>query len=390
LEETGAILVAATDEDCARLPELKANAENNGVTAVRMLSAAEVRQMEPHLKAEVLGGLLIEQESITCAFTAPIAYATQAVVNGVQLFLETEVTGVTTNDAVHHLSTTKGPLSSRYVINAAGLWGDVVDGFWHLEQFHIKPRRGEFIIFDKPARRLLQHILLPVPTPKTKGVLIAPTIYGNVLLGPTADDIEDRQNTSVTKSGLDKIRQASMKLLPDLIHEDVTALYSGIRSATEFSDYQIKFHNDHHYVTVGGIRSTGLSAALAIAKYVVEGLADMGLSLQQKGEFTTIRMPNISEFAPRPYQQHERICENPRYGHIVCHCELVSEGEIIDAIQSPLGARTLNAIRKRTRATMGRCQGFNCLPHVMNLLAKTLSTEIDNVMKESEESKILV
>lgn len=381
-EEIGALVIAYDEDQKEKLVDIGKKAVQNGTDDLRILNAEEVYAYEDHLASGVHGAILVEKESIVDPFALPIGYASQAAVNGAELFLQAELTAIRHVDQeVYEVQTPREAYYARYLVNSAGLWGDRIDSFLGIEDFHITPRRGEFIVFDKHTRRLVNHILLQVPTARTKGILISPTIFGNVILGPTADDIEDRTDTGITKDGMDRIRQLGAKVLPALLCEDITSAYAGNRSATEFSDYQIKFHGDHQYVTVGGIRSTGLSAALAIARYVVEGLADIGLVLNEKREFKEYRLPNnLSEFSPRPYQQSEKIQESPKCGHIICFCEMVSEQEILNASQGPLGARTLKALRKRTRATMGRCQGFNCAPKVTKMLSNVGGMDLGSLV----------
>jgi glycerol-3-phosphate dehydrogenase len=238
------------------------------------------------------------------------------------------------------------------------------------DEFHITPRRGELIIFDKMARGLVSHILMPVPNKVTKGVMICPTVFGNVLLGPTAEDLEDRSASQTTDAGLNAILRKGSQILPDLLDHEVTSTYAGLRSATEHGDYQIYLHTEQRYLCVGGIRSTGLSASMAIAEYALEQLEAAGLKLERKAEFLPVHMPNIGEAFTRPYQSDAMIQANPDYGRIVCHCERVTRGEIIDAANAPIPARDFDALRRRTRAQMGRCQGFFCAAEVTALLAK--------------------
>jgi thioredoxin reductase len=202
--------------------------------------------------------------------------------------------------------------------------------------------------------------LLPVPTATTKGVLVSPTVYGNILLGPTAQDLPDKTATNTSSDGLQSLLEKGRKILPELLEEEVTATYAGLRAATQHSDYQITLHAEQRYVCVGGIRSTGISGCLGIAEYVADLLKEGGVELQPRPEFRTIKMPNIGEAFTRPYQSEERIARNPEYGKIVCHCERVSLGELNDAMDSPIPASSLDALRRRTRAMQGRCQGFNC------------------------------
>jgi glycerol-3-phosphate dehydrogenase len=209
-----------------------------------------------------------------------------------------------------------------------------------------------------------------VPTERTKGVLVAPTVYGNVLLGPTAEDIDDRGDTATTADGLAGLLDAGRRILPDLIDEEVTAVYAGVRAATEHRDYQITVHDDQRYACVGGIRSTGLTASLAIAEHVVAQMATAGLALHEAAHEPVIpSMPELAEFRTRPFQDPARIETDPAYGHIVCFCERVTEGEVRDALGSTVPAVDLGGLRRRTRATNGRCQGFSCGAAIASRLA---------------------
>lgn len=371
VERLGGLLVAWTEDQFHALPALLERAHTNGVTDVRIVTAEEVYRLEPNLNRGAWGGLFVPGESLICPFTLPIAYATEALLNGVTLKLNFPVQSVRQENGVHLLTGPHGEeVAARYLVNAAGLYSDEIDHMLGHHTFTVTPRRGELIVYDKFARRLIDHIILPVPTAITKGVLISPTVYGNVLLGPTAEDLDDKTNTATSEDGLQSLLEKGRAILPDLLHEEVTATYAGLRAATEHKDYQIRLYPEQRYVCVGGIRSTGVSASLGIAEYVAELLAEGGLPLQPKAEFKTFRMPNIGEAGPRPYRQPERIAQNPDYGRVVCHCEKVTLGEILDAIHSPIPARTLDALRRRTRATQGRCQGFNCRAAVVDILAR--------------------
>ncbi len=370
-ERLGGLLVAWNEEQYRTLPSLLARAHANGVTDVRIVTAEEVYRMEPHLNRGARGGLFVPGESLICPFTLPIAYATEALLNGVTLKLNFPVHDVQQENGVHVVV---GPqnqrVRARYLVNAAGLYSDKIDHIMGHHDFTVTPRRGELIVYDKFARRLINHVILPVPTARTKGVLISPTVYGNILLGPTAEDLDDKTNTATSEEGLQSLLEKGRAILPQLLDEEVTATYAGLRAATEHKDYQIRLHAAQRYVCVGGIRSTGVSASLGIAEYVAGLLAEAGLPLRPKAAFKTYKMPNIGEARPRPHQQGERIARNPDYGRIVCHCEKVTLGEILDAIHSPIPARTLDALRRRTRAMQGRCQGFNCQAHIVDILAK--------------------
>ena len=370
-ERLGGLLVAWTKEQRDNLPALLERAHNNGVADVRIISTEEVYRLEPNLHKGAWGGLFVPGESLICPFTLPIAFASQALLNGVSLKLNFPVQAIEQLDDVTLVHGPEGQsIRTRYLINAAGLYSDEIDHMLGHYDFTVTPRRGELIVYDKFARPLINHVILPVPTAKTKGVLISPTVYGNILLGPTAEDLDDKTNTATSEEGLAMLLEKGRAILPQLMDEEVTATYAGLRAATEHKDYQIRLHADQRYVCVGGIRSTGVSASMGIAEYVAELLSEAGITLAPKPEFKTIRMPNIGEAGPRPYQQSERIAQNPDYGRIVCHCEKVTLGEILDAIHGPIPARTLDALRRRTRAMQGRCQGFNCQAHIVAILAK--------------------
>jgi glycerol-3-phosphate dehydrogenase len=369
VERTGALLVAWNPEQEAALPGIAAKARRNGVTDVLPRTSAELYQAEPHLGPGARAGLLIPGESIICPWTTTLAYATEAVRAGVRLLLGTQVQDVRPGLEKHEVRTSRGLLRCRWLINAAGLYSDQIDRMLGGSSFTITPRRGELIVFDKLARPLLSAILLPVPTARTKGVLIAPTVYGNVLLGPTAEDVEDRADTATTAAGLAGLLDAGRRLLPGLAAEEVTASYAGLRAATEHRDYQIRVDEKLRYACAGGIRSTGLSASLGIAEYLTGELGAAGLKLISRETPGPPVMPYIGQTGVRPYQDPARIAADPEYGRIVCHCERVSRGEIRDALASTLPPADLDGLRRRTRAGNGRCQGFYCAATVSDLLA---------------------
>ncbi|MEU6252515.1 FAD-dependent oxidoreductase [Streptomyces sp. NPDC047043] len=360
VEPVGALLVAWDEDQLAALPRLAEKAERNDYQEARLIGAPELHAREPHLGPGALGALHIPGESIICPWTTTLAFATQAVRNGVDLHLNSPVQQASYAGSVHRLRTPRGTLHARHLVNSAGLNANTLDRQLGHDDFTVTPRRGQLIVYDKFARALVRHILLPVPTALGKGVLVAPTVYGNVLLGPTAEDLHDKRATGSTAVALALLREKGRRILPELVDEEVTAVYAGLRAATEHEDYRITAHPDQSYVTVGGIRSTGLTASLAIAAHVVDQLADIGLELGSKRDLEPVRMPNLGEAFPRPHQHPGLIAADPEYGTLVCHCERVSRGEIRDALASTIPPRTLDGLRRRTRARAGRCQGFYC------------------------------
>jgi glycerol-3-phosphate dehydrogenase len=370
LEHVGALLVAWDEPQLRAFAGIIAQARANGYPAIREIGIAELYRREPHLGPGALGALEVPDEGIVCPFTTPLAFATEAVLAGCELRLSEPITDVErTSDGRLCVRTPAGALTTRFLVNAAGLHSDELDRMLGHHGFTVTPRRGELIVFDKLTRGLLGHILLAVPTATSKGVLLAPTVFGNLLLGPTAVDVKDKRDTSSTPEGLAYLRSQATRIMPPLAAHEVTAIYAGLRAATEHADYQIAIHADEGYVCVGGIRSTGLSGSMAIAEHVRTELGAAGLPLAPKERGPTVRMPNIGEASPRPYMQSERIAQSAGYGEIVCFCERVTRAEIADALSAPVPAVDLDGLRRRTRVLMGRCQGFFCGAHVSALLA---------------------
>ena len=386
-ELVGGLLIAWNEEQYQTLPKLLEKAHKNGDMDVDIISKNEVYRREPHLGEGALGGMFVPGEGILCTFTIPLACATQAVVNGVTLKLNFAVKSIQKENDVSLISNDSEEVRVRWVINAAGLYSDEVNNLFGHENFKVTPRRGELIVYDKLARSLVNHVLLPVPTATTKGVLISPTVYGNVLLGPTAEDLPDKTATNTSAHGLESLLDKGRKILPRLIEEEITATYAGLRAATEYSDYQIALYPEQRYICVGGIRSTGISGCLGIAEYVADLLNEGGVALKRKPEFKTIKMPNIGEAFTRPYQNVEWIEQNSDYGKLACHCERVSFGELDDAVNSVIPATTLDALRRRTRAMQGRCQGFNCHASLVKALkSDTLLSDVKANIKSREHT----
>ena len=355
LIRSGALVIAWDEAQEAALPALMKQAHSNGVRDVEPLSRAETLALEPNLAPTVRASFRVPREYLIDPWSAPLAYALQAISHGAEVFRSCAVTGGVREGDGWRLDTARGPLSARLVVNAGGLWGDLLDErLLGRRDFTIRPRKGQFIVYDKPAARLAGHILLPVPTSITKGVVVCRTAYGNLLVGPTAEEQEDRERAALDHDTLQALRKRGEEILPALTGHEVTAVYAGLRPATEFKDYRIAVHAAGSYITVGGIRSTGLSSALGTAAHVARLAAGHGHAWNPPGEIAWPRVPNISAAAPRDWQ-------SPGNGGIVCHCELVTRREIEAALSGPLAARSLAGLKRRTRVTMGRCQGFHCL-----------------------------
>lgn len=370
IERTGALLVAWSDEERDALPRLQQKAEKNGYDACVLVDAAEVYRRVPDLGPGALAGLAVPGESITCTWTTNLALATDAVNRGVTLLRDTRVLDVTVMDSRTILHTSTGEVTARWVVNAAGLGADHLDAAFGHHRFTVTPRRGELFVFDKLARPMVPCIVLPVPSARGKGVLVSPTIYGNVMLGPTSENLQDRTATGTSEDGFAFLLEKGRALMPALLDEEVTAAYAGLRAAVDRDDYLIDLDLEQRYLLVGGIRSTGLTAGMAVAEHVLAMLAGTDLDLTPRADLPAApRMPNLGEATLRPYQDGERITADPAYGRIVCFCERVTAGEIRDAFAAPVPPCDLDGLRRRTRAMNGRCQGFYCGAQLGALLA---------------------
>lgn len=371
VEHTGAILVAWDDEQLDALPGLKEKAEANGYHRCEIVDSAAVYAAVPALGEGALGGLTVPDESIICTWTVNLALATDAVNRGTTLLTDHRVERIETGPEVTTLHTSAGPVRTRWVVNAAGLGADVIDNLFGFSRFTVTPRRGELIVYDKLARPLVDKIVLPVPTSRGKGVLVSPTIYGNVMLGPTSEDLTDRTATGTSETGFEFLLEKGRALMPRLLDEEVTATYAGLRAAIDHGDYLIEADPAQHYLLVGGIRSTGLTAGMAIAEYACDQLVSAGLDLVPAGELPDPpQMPNLGEAFPRPYQQADKIAADPAYGRIVCFCERVTEGELRDACHSVIPPAALEGLRRRTRVMNGRCQAFFCGAEVQSVFER--------------------
>lgn len=362
LQSAGAWLVAWTAAEAAELPAIRAKAHANGCAAVKPVAVETLRACEPAIGPSPVAALDVPGEDLIDPWAAPLAYALQGIANGGAVRRDTEVTGGTREAGGWRLETVRGAIRARVVVNCAGLRGDLVEAIARSSPFAIWPRKGQFLVYDKPAARLVSRTLLPVPTKRTKGVVILRTVFGNLLVGPTAEDQEDRDDAAVTSDELAKLRGYGERILPALAAIDVTATYAGLRPASQHGDYVIEALAAESWITVGGIRSTGLTASLGIAAHVLDLYRAHFAAPVPIASPVWPTVPNISECAPRDWQR-------PGAGEIVCHCELVTRREIEAALAGPLPAADLGGLRRRTRAMMGRCQGFYCAARVAQLAA---------------------
>ena len=361
LLKTGALVAAWTEEQEAKFTDIMKKGNDNGVEDLRLLSRSEVLDLEPNLAKSIRAAISIPREYVMDPWSTPLAYLQQALENGGQVFFNAEVTGGEFDGSHWRLNTSRGQVKARHVINCAGLYGDILDhNVLGHSDFTIKPRKGQFVVFDMAASQLLSSVILPVPTSRTKGIVLFPTIFGNVAVGPTAEDQEGRDDASVDKDNLEALRAQAIEKVPALANIPVTATYAGIRPASGEREYQVIDYPDRNWITLGGIRSTGLTSSLGLAQHVHQLLAKQGIHFEALAKPKVPRVPNLAEHLPRDY-------ETPGYGEIVCHCEMVTEREINAVMEGPLPAGSLVGLKRRTRATMGRCQGFYCSARLAEL-----------------------
>lgn len=387
----GAILPAMTQEQFEQLPALKEKALKNHVYDVEYLSAERLLEMEPNLNPEVLAGLYIPRESIIDPFDLVIAYAENAQDNGASFLLNTKVIDmVTENNKITKVITTGEEIEANYVVNAAALYCDEIAAMVGKTDYKLNPRRGEFYILDKRTEVQVNHIILPIPTKLTKGKLLAPTVHGNILCGPTADDLSDKVDSATTAEGLASIEKDVRRLVPNIRIKDTIKQYSGLRPNCTPAGYHIETYPDvQNYVNIAGVRSTGLTASLSLSLYLTEKLKEIGM----KAEFNPHFNPKRKGFVHYNHASNEEkdrlIKENPLFGHVICRCETVTEGEIVEAIHRPIPARSLDAIKRRLRPGTGRCQGGFCGPRIIDILAREQNISPQEVLKNQSGSYMI-
>ena len=353
-EDCGAHVVAWTSAEEDHLNAIQTKARDNGVHDVPIISARQLQKAEPHLSTRAKAALAVTGESIIDPWSAPYAYLSQALKNGAEVFCSAGVSGGVFENDVWTLNTLRGTIQGKCVINCAGLYGDLLDEVVLGEtSFHITPRKGQFVVFDKAASRLISSVILPVPTERTKGIVVFRTVFGNLAVGPTAEDQESRCSATTDKETVQSLIADGIAKIPELKDMPVTALYAGLRPASDEKEYRISKTADKNWISVGGIRSTGLSGALGIATHVFKLYSAMG---KKHKKLTAPIVPIANILAEKAHRDWKRS----DHGDIICHCEMVSEREIKRALEGPLAARSLGGLKRQTRATMGRCQGFYC------------------------------
>jgi glycerol-3-phosphate dehydrogenase len=359
--KVGAVTLAWTDEQCAILEEEFERVRALGHDDFHRLDAAEVYRRWPNFGPGIRMALWAPQEAIADPFSTPYAYVLDAVENGVEFRHSWPVsTAERINDGWELRNKHGERVHARLIINAAGLRADVVEGLAGFDDFTMRPRRGQYLVLDKAARAIHDVIAMPTPSPKGRGILITPTIFGNVLVGPTAEDVEDRDDRATTPEGLAQLRAAMAVMVPALANMPVNTAYAGMRPATNRSDYQIIPRFTDRWLTVAGIRSTGFSGALGIAEHVAGLIVPEVFDPARKTSVRPVGVPDLSEPSCRPWQDNSLIENDPAYAEMLCHCERISVGEVRDALAAPIPPQTLKGLKRRTRVMFGRCQGFYC------------------------------
>jgi len=401
-ERRGDYVIAIGKEELPKLDELWERGVKNGVPGMVMLSADEVRRREPNINPKVSGALWASTGGICDPFAAVVAAAENAVTNGVTLMLETAFEEfVMEGSRIIAVKTNRGTFGCRWAINAAGLYSDVVMHKASVRpEFQIIPRRGEYYILDR-AEITINNVLFPVPTPVSKGIMVTTTTHGNTIVGPNAQNIEDKEDRSVTRDGLEEVWQGATKLVPKLDPRHVIAIFAGLRAGgnAPCETPGVDYHHDfiieipekvQGFVNLGGIESPGLTASPAIAQRVVEMLVDAGEHLEERRDWNPIRpaRPRFRDLCKE--EQKLLIQKDPRYGRIVCRCETVTEGEIVAEIHAPIPARTYDAIKRRTWLGTGRCQGSFDTPRVVEILARELGISPLEVTKKGPGSEFLI
>lgn len=388
-KQNGSLVLCFDEKDRSKLEELKKRGECNGVPDIRILNREEVLSLEPGAGEQVVSALYAPTGAIVCPFGLTIALAENAAVNGVEFQFGAKVKVIRKAAEGYLIETNKGSFETKLVINAAGVYADELHNMVSEEKMKLTPRRGEYLLCDKLSKGIPSHTLFQLPTALGKGVLVTPTVHGNLLIGPTAEDIEDKEGIETTAEGMELIREKAALSVKELPLRQVITSFAGLR-AHGGEDFIIKEVPDAPgFIDVAGIESPGLTCAPAIGVYVADIVKKL-LSLAEKENFIAERR-GIPSMALASGQERQRlILENPAYANVICRCEMVTEGEIIDAIRRPVGARTTDGIKRRTRAGMGRCQSGFCNPKVVEILARELGVDESEVLKSGEDSWYLL
>ena len=385
----GAMVVSFSSNDDYKIDELYERGIKNGVEDMEIISGDEARRLEPNLSENITKCLYLKSSAIVCPFSLTQALSENAYENGAEFKFNTKVETIERIEDGYRIKTDNGLIiTSNAVINAAGVYGDTINNMVSEKKLHITPRRGSYMLFDNETQGMFNSTIFQLPSSKGKGVLVTPTVHGNLMIGPNSVDIPDKDDTSTTAFDLDYISKEALRTTPSIPFRKVITSFSGLRAHEDSGDFIVGEAEDAPgFFNAIGIESPGLSSSLSIGEMVARMVADR-LGIEKKENPVLER-----KAAPRPKEmsideRNELIKSNPSYGRIVCRCEEISEGEIIDAITRPLGARSLDGVKRRVRAGMGRCQGGFCSPKVMELIEKYASIPFDEITKNSKGSNI--
>lgn len=385
----GSLTVCTEKELLPELQKLRERGERNGVEGLRVLDREELLAIEPHIGDEVVGALLAPTAGIVCPFKLTIAFAENAAVNGAEFLFDTQVSKIYADSDVWHVVTDEKEYEAKAVVNAAGVYSDMFNNMVSERKLHITPRRGDYILLDRSAEGFVRHTIFQLPTKLGKGVLVTPTVHGNTIVGPTAVDVDDKESTATTAEGIDSVIAKSALSVKGLPVRQVITSFAGLRAHEDGHEFVLGEPEDaENFYNCAGIESPGLSAAPAIGVYIA-GLIREKLHLSEKESFIAERKDILKPAKLSLEERNELIRREPAYGTIICRCESVTEGEIIDAIRRPVGARSLDGVKRRTRAGMGRCQAGFCSPKVMEILRRELDMDLTEVTKSGGGSYIV-
>lgn len=395
-QRNGSLVVCTKDQNREDLEKLLEKGKANGVPDLRILEREELLALEPNLSDDITCALLAPTGGIVCPFHMTIAFAENAYTNGVKFFLNTEVRQIHKTDNGYQLEVLKKEtdttelMEAKTIINAAGVYADVFHNMVSNEKLHITARKGEYMLLDKTAGTHVSHTIFQLPSNMGKGVLVTPTVHGNLLVGPTATDIENKEGVNTTAEGLDSLSQKAGLSVKNLPLRQVITSFAGLRAHEDQDDFVIGEVTDAEgFFDAAGIESPGLSSAPAIGVMVAEMVAAK-LNLNENPDFIGIRNGILNPNTLSMEERNKLIKEKPAYGNIICRCEMITEGEIIDAIKRPLGARSLDAVKRRTRAGMGRCQSGFCSPRTMEILEQEVPMSMFDITKNGGSSKFVV
>ncbi len=388
-KRNGSLVLCFSESDRGKLLELLEKGRKNGVENLRILERDELAELEPNISEQAVAALYAPTGGIVCPFGITIALAENACVNGVEFRLNTEVRKVEKTEGGYRLETSQGVFESRAVVNAAGVYADVFHNMVSGRKISITPRKGEYCLLDKTVGDYVNSTVFQLPTEYGKGVLVTPTVHGNLLLGPTAEDITDKEGVNTTGKGIGDLLERAGLSVKKVPAGKVITSFAGLRAHEAGDDFVIGEAEDAEgFFDVAGIESPGLTCAPAVGEYVAE-MVRKRIPAPEKKDFAAKR-EGIPSVALADRKERQALVEkNPAYANVICRCELVTEGEILDAIHRPLGATTLDGIKRRTRAGMGRCQSGFCAPKTVEILARELGRDMGEICKAGGESRFL-